>query len=43
MKNQRKNYTLSEKQLAIKNYEKSGNLRETARKFNISPVLWLSG
>ena len=36
-KNQRKNYTMSEKQIVIKNYEKSGNLRETARKFNISP------
>ena len=31
VKNQRRNYTMSEKQLVIKNYEKSGNLRETAR------------
>ena len=37
VKNQRRNYTMSEKQLVIKNYEKSGNLRETARKFDISP------
>ena len=37
VKNQRKNYTMSEKQTVIKNYEKSGNLRETARKFDISP------
>ena len=37
VKNQRQNYTMSEKQIVIKNYEKSGNLRETARKFNISP------
>ena len=28
---------MSEKQIVIKNYEKSGNLRETARKFYISP------
>ena len=28
---------MSEKQIVIKNYEKSGNLRETARKFDISP------
>lgn len=28
---------MSEKQLVIKNYEKSGNLLETERKFDISP------
>ena len=28
---------MSEKQIIIKNYEKSGNLRETAKKFDILP------
>ena len=37
VKNQRRNYTMSEKQIVIKNYENSRNLRETARKFDISP------
>ena len=37
VKNRRKNYTIAEKQVIIKAYERTGNLRETARKFDISP------
>ena len=37
VKNRRKNYTIAEKEVIIKAYERTGNLRETARKFDISP------
>ena len=37
VKNQRRNYSMLEKQIVITNYDKWGNLRETARKFYISP------
>lgn len=37
VKNRRKNYTIAEKQVIIKAYERTGNLRETARNFDISP------
>ena len=37
VKNRRKNYTIAEKQVIIKAYERTSNLRETARKFDISP------
>ena len=43
VKNRRINYSIAEKNVVIKEYKKTGKLKETAQKFDISPGFFQDG